>query len=84
MSFSKVIISILIFITLVFTGIVLYIFYCVGSEPMVLIGAFFAFVTGELALMASIKKKKKLKRKERIATMTTDLIIQIEQSESHY
>lgn len=61
MSFNKIVITILIVLTMIFTAVVLYIFYCVGSEPMVLIGAFFAFVTGELALMASIKRNENKK-----------------------
>lgn len=61
MSFNKIVITILIVLTMIFTAVVLYIFYYVGSEPMVLIGAFFAFVTGELALMASIKRNENKK-----------------------
>lgn len=41
-----------------FTVAVLYIFYMVNSEPYVLIGAFFAFTTGELWLLANIKNNK--------------------------
>lgn len=58
MRFSKVIVSIVVFTNLVFTAAVLAIFYRVGNEPAVLIGAWFAFTTGELWAMASIRKAK--------------------------
>ena len=54
--FSKVIVSLIIFMNIVFTIAVLYVFLKVGSEPMVLIGAWFAFTTGELWMLSSIKK----------------------------
>ena len=46
-----------------FTYRVLSVFETVGQEPAVLIGAFFAFTTGELWLLASIKKTKVRKYK---------------------
>lgn len=58
MRFSKVIVSIVVFTNLAFTAAVLIVFYRVGSEPAVLIGAWFAFTTGELWAMASIRKAK--------------------------
>lgn len=54
--FSKMVVTMIIFLNVVFTTSVLYIFLKVGSEPIVLIGAFFAFTTGELWMIASIKK----------------------------
>ena len=57
-NFSKFIITLVILLNIVFTSVVLYIFLEVGNEPTTLIGAFFAFTTGELWLLASIKKKK--------------------------
>ena len=50
--------TLVILLNVVFTAAVLYIFLQVGSEPQVLIGAWFAFTTGELWMLASIKKKK--------------------------
>ncbi|MCQ2749999.1 MAG: hypothetical protein MJ246_08760 [Clostridia bacterium] len=46
--FSKLIVLLVIAMILGFTGATLYVFAKVGSEPGVLIGAFFAFATGEL------------------------------------
>lgn len=57
MKFSKVIVSLVVLLNVVFTGAVLYIFLRVGSEPMTLIGTWFAFTTGELWMLSSIKKK---------------------------
>jgi hypothetical protein len=36
----------------------LYVFLRVGSEPVTLIGCWFAFTTGELWMLSSIKKTK--------------------------
>lgn len=57
MKFSKLIVSLVILLNVLFTIAVLYIFYRTGSEPMALIGAFFAFTTGELWFLSTIKKK---------------------------
>lgn len=56
--FSKFIVTFVILLNAIFTAAVLYIFMQVGSEPQVLIGAWFAFTTGELWMLSSIKKKK--------------------------
>ena len=56
--FSKFIVTFVILLNVIFTAAVLYIFLQVGSEPQVLIGAWFAFTTGELWMLSSIKKKK--------------------------
>lgn len=58
MRFSKVVVSFIVVMNVVFTAAVLGIFYKVGSEPAVLIGAWFAFTTGELWALASIRKSK--------------------------
>lgn len=42
----------------IFTTAVLYVYLKIGSEPVVLIGAWFGFTTGELWLLSSIKKEK--------------------------
>jgi len=55
--FSKFIVTFVILLNVLFTAAVLYVFLNVGSEPTTLIGAWFAFTTGELWMLASIKKK---------------------------
>jgi len=57
MKFSKIIVSLIILLNVLFTVGVLYVFLRVGNEPSVLIGAWFAFTTGELWMLSSIKKK---------------------------
>lgn len=56
--FSKKIVTLVLILNILFTVAVLYIFFKVGSEPMALIGAWFAFTTGELWMLSSIKKQK--------------------------
>ena len=56
--FSKTIVGLIILSNLIFTSVVLYIFLRVGSEPVALIGAWFAFTTSELWILAGIKKAK--------------------------
>ena len=56
--FSKFIVTLVIILNIVFTGVVLYIFNKTGNEPLALISAWFAFTTGELFLLAGIKKTK--------------------------
>lgn len=56
--FSKFIVSFVVLLIIIFTAAVLYVFLQTGNEPSVLIGAFFAFATGELWMLASIKKNK--------------------------
>jgi len=58
MKFSKIIVFLIILLNVLFTTGVLYVFLRVGSEPATLIGAWFAFTTGELWMLSSIKKKK--------------------------
>lgn len=55
--FSKFIVVLVILLNIVFAAATLYIYLKVGSEPTTLIMSWFAFTTGELWLMASIKKK---------------------------
>jgi len=57
MKFSKVIVSLVIALNIIFTVAVLYIFYRVGTEPTALIGAWFGFTTVELWALAGIKKR---------------------------
>lgn len=56
--FSKFIIISIIIINIAFTFYVLEIFKTIGNEPVVLIGAWFAFTTGELWMLSSVKKSK--------------------------
>jgi hypothetical protein len=56
MKFSKWIVAMVIALNIVFTAGVLYTFLRVGSEPVTLIGCWFVFTTGELWLLAGIKK----------------------------
>lgn len=56
--FSKFVVTLVILLNVVFTATVLYVFLRVGSEPTVLIGSWFTFTTGELWMLAGIKKKK--------------------------
>ena len=56
--FSKTIVAAVVVLNTIFTAAILYVFLKVGSEPVALIGAWFAFTTGELWMLASIKKSK--------------------------
>ena len=56
MKFSKWIVALVILLNVAFTAAVLYTFLKIGSEPMTLIGCWFAFTTGELWLLAKIKR----------------------------
>lgn len=56
--FSKSIVLAVVSLNIIFTIAVLYVFLKVGSEPTALIAAWFAFTTGELWLLANIKKEK--------------------------
>jgi len=47
-----------ILLNILFTVAVLYVFLKTGSEPMTLIGCWFAFTTGELWMLAKIKREK--------------------------
>jgi hypothetical protein len=58
MKFSKIIVTLVILLNVVFTGAVLYVFLQTGNEPSVLIGSFFGFTTGEMWLLATVKKAK--------------------------
>ena len=58
MKFSKKIVSAIVVMNILFTTAVLVIFWHTGNEPMALIGAWFAFTTGELWALSSIRKSK--------------------------
>jgi len=57
MRFSKAIVTLVVFLNAAFTVAVLFIFHRIGTEPTVLIGAWFGFTTIELWALAGIKKK---------------------------
>lgn len=56
--FSKYLIAFIIIVNILFTLKVLDVFERTAAEPATLITAWFAFTTGELWMLASIKKKK--------------------------
>ena len=58
MEFSKWIVSAVVLLNTFFTLGVLYVFLRVGNEPSILIGAWFAFTTGELWMLSGITKDK--------------------------
>lgn len=60
--FSKVIVTLVIILNILFTATVLYVFLKTGSEPMTLVGCWFGFTTGELWMLSSIKKSKVKKK----------------------
>lgn len=64
MKYSKVIVSIIIFLNITFAFGSLYVFLRVGSEPITLTTCWFAFTTGELWLLSGIKKIEIKKSKE--------------------
>ena len=57
MKFSKAVVALVIALNVIFTVAVLFVFFRIGSEPVTLIAAFFAFTTGELWFLAGIKKR---------------------------
>ena len=56
--FSKKIVALVVGLNAVFTAAVFYAFLRVGHEPTTLITAWFAFTTGELWMLAGIRKAK--------------------------
>jgi len=55
--FSKKVVSTVIALNVIFAAAVLIVFWHTGSEPTVLVGSWFAFTTGELWTLSSIRKK---------------------------
>lgn len=56
--FGKKIVVLCIILVVLFTPLFIYAFIRVGSEPVILIGAFFSFITIELWNLKDIKNKK--------------------------
>jgi len=57
MKFSKLIVSLVILLNIIFTASMIYVFTKVGNEPTTLITAWFGFTTVELWALAGIKKR---------------------------
>jgi len=55
--FSKKVVSTVITLNVIFATAVLIVFWHTGSEPTVLVGSWFAFTTGELWTLSTIRKK---------------------------
>lgn len=55
--FSKIIVTLVIILNIIFAGGVLYVFLKTSNEPSVLVGSWFAFTGTELWSLSSIKKK---------------------------
>ena len=64
--FSKLIVTFVIIINILFTLGTLYIFLRTGSEPTALIGAWFTFTTVEVWQLAKIKRNKQNEQNEKI------------------
>ena len=62
--YSKLLIAFIIILNVLFTTSILYVFLKVGSEPVTLIGCWFGFTTGELWMLASIRKTKEKTKNE--------------------
>lgn len=60
--YSKIIVAVVVALNVLFTTAVLYVFLKTGSEPSTLIVSWFAFTTGELFMLSSIKKAKEKKK----------------------
>ena len=56
--YSRFIVALVILLNAAFAFSTLYVFLRTSSEPVVLIGAWFAFTTGELWMLKDIKKTK--------------------------
>lgn len=57
MKYSKIIVALVIILNAAFAAGALVVFFKIGSEPTALIAAWFGFTTGELMLVAGIKKR---------------------------
>ncbi len=56
--FSKLLVSFILVLNIAFTTAILWLVWSDKPEPGILIGAWFGFTTGELWLLATIKKTK--------------------------
>ena len=62
--FSKFIVALVIALNTLFSVAVLYVFQKTGAEPSALVASWFAFTTGELWLLSTIKKTRVKKEKD--------------------
>ena len=65
MKFSKLIVLLVIMANALFAGAVLLIFARDNAEPSTLIGAWFAFTTGELWALSKIEREKGMKERRK-------------------
>jgi hypothetical protein len=65
MRFSKKIVVLIVTLNAAFAIAVLAVFWHTGSEPGVLVGAWFAFTTGELWALSKVTREKNKIEKER-------------------
>lgn len=71
--FSKLIVLAVVVLNSAFTAACLYVFLITSAEPTALIGCWFAFTTGELWLLAGIKKNKIKEGKENENQLETEI-----------
>ena len=64
MRFSKKIVILIVSLNILFAAAVLAVFWHTGSEPGVLVGAWFTFTTGELWALSKVSRDKN-KREEK-------------------
>lgn len=64
MKFSKVIVMAIIALNIIFAAAILVVFWHTANEPTVLVGAWFAWTTGELWALSKIKRSKESKKKK--------------------
>lgn len=67
MRYSKIIVLLIVALNLLFAVAVLAVFWHTGSEPGVLVGAWFTFTTGELWALSKVTRDKNKIKKERSA-----------------
>lgn len=65
MRFSKKIVILIVLLNIIFAAAVLVVFWHTGSEPAALVGAWFAFTTGELWALSKVTREKNKIKKER-------------------
>jgi hydrogenase-4 membrane subunit HyfE len=57
-NFSKLLVTLIVLLNIAFSSSVLFVFIQTGAEPSALVVAWYAFTTGELWLLAKIKREK--------------------------
>ena len=65
MRFSKKIVVLIVILNIMFAAAVLVVFWHTSSEPAALVGAWFAFTTGELWALSKVTREKNKIEKER-------------------